>query len=43
MDMNMSSLGDAKRTEEPGMLRSVRLQKVGHDWAPEQQQSQVLL
>ena len=32
------TLGDSGRTEEPGMLQSVGLQRAGHDLATEQQQ-----
>ena len=38
MDMNVSKLHRLWRTEKPGVLQSMRLQRVGHNWATEQQQ-----
>ena len=39
MDMNLSKLQERKwRTEEPGMLQPMGLQRVGHDLATQQQQ-----
>ena len=39
IDMNLSKSGRQWRTEEPGMLQSMGLQRVGHDLMTEQQQS----
>ena len=36
------TLGDSERTEEPGVLPSIRSQRVGHDLATEQQHKQLL-
>ena len=36
MDMNLSKLRDILRTEEPGMLQSMGLQRVGHYLVTEQ-------
>ena len=38
MDMNLSKLQEMVKDREAGMLQSVGLQKVRHDWATEQQQ-----
>ena len=39
VDMSLSKLLEIVwRTEEPGMLKSMGLQRVGHDLATEQQQ-----
>ena len=38
VDINLSKLWE--RTEEPGVLQSMRLQSLGHDLASEQQQPQ---
>ena len=40
MDMNMGKLLKWWGTGRPGMLQSIGLQRVGHDWAIEQQQQQ---
>ena len=37
MDINLSNSGIQWRTEEPGVLQSMRLQRVGHDLVTEQQ------
>ena len=37
MDMNLSKPGRQWRIEEPGVLQSMRLQRVGHDQVTEQQ------
>ena len=37
MDMNLSKLQEILRIEEPGMLQSMELQRVGHDLGTEQQ------
>ena len=42
VDTNLSKLWETWRTEEPGVLRSMRLQRVRHNWVPEQQQQQQL-
>ena len=39
MDMNLSKLRDLVKDRKPGMLQSVESQRVGHNWASEQQQS----
>ena len=38
VDMNLSNSGREWRTEEPGMLQSMELQRVRHDLVTEQQQ-----
>ena len=38
-DMSLSKLPRWWRTGKPGVLQSMGLQRVGHDWAMEQQQS----
>ena len=38
MDMSWAKSGRQWRTEKPGMLQSMGLQRVRHDWATEQQQ-----
>ena len=35
MDMNLSKIREWWRTGKPGMLQSMRLQRVGHDWVTE--------
>jgi len=40
IDMNMGKLRKWWGTGRPGMLQSIGLQRVGHDWAIEQQQQQ---
>ena len=37
MDMSLSSSGRWWRTEKPGVLQSMGSQRVGHNWATEQQ------
>ena len=37
MDMNLNSSGRWWRTGKPGVLQSIGLQRLGHDWATEQQ------
>ena len=39
MDKNLGTraLGEMVRTGRPGVLQSMGLQRVGHDWATEQQ------
>ena len=39
MDMSLSKLGETVKDREPDMLQSMGSQRVGHDWATEQQQS----
>ena len=38
MDMSLSKLQEMGRTGEPGVLQSMGLQRVRHNWAIEQQQ-----
>ena len=38
MDMNLGKLREVVRDRELGMLQSVELQRVRHDWVTEQQQ-----
>ena len=38
IDMSLSKLGRQYRTEKPGVLQSMRSQRVRHDLATEQQQ-----
>ena len=38
MDMNLGKLPEIVRIERPGVLQSMGSQRVGHDWATEQQQ-----
>ena len=38
MDMSLSKLWEMVKDREPGVLQSVGLQRVGHDWTTEQQQ-----
>ena len=38
MDMNLAKLEDMVREGRPGMLQSMGSQRVGHNWATEQQQ-----
>ena len=38
MDMNLGKLQEMVRTEKPGAMQSTESQRVGHDWATEQQQ-----
>ena len=37
MDLNLSKFWERWRTEEPGMLQSMRSQRIGHDLETEQQ------
>ena len=37
MDMNLANFGRWWGTRRPGMVQSMRLQRVGHDWATEQE------
>ena len=37
MDVNLGKLLEMVRTGRPGMLQSMGLQRVGHDWVTEQQ------
>ena len=39
MDMNLGKFREIVRTEEPGMLQSMGLQRVGHNLVIEQQQA----
>ena len=39
MTMSLSTLGEIVKEGKPGMLQSMGWQRVGHDWATEQQQS----
>ena len=39
MDMNLSQLWETVETEEPGVLWSIRSQRVGHDLVTKQQQA----
>ena len=38
MDMNLGKLPEIVRIKRPGVLQSMGSQRVGHDWATEQQQ-----
>ena len=38
MDMSLSKLWEMAKGRKPGVLQSTGLQRVGHDWATEQQQ-----
>ena len=38
MDMSLSKLWEMVKNREAGVLQSMGLQRVGHDWATEQQQ-----
>ena len=38
VDVSWENSERERRTEEPGVLQSMELQRVGHDWATEQQQ-----
>ena len=38
MDVNLSKLWETVRAGKPGVLQSIGLQRVGHDWVPEQQE-----
>ena len=38
VDMNLSELQEMMKTGEPGMLQSMRLQRIRHDLVTEQQQ-----
>ena len=40
MDMSLTTSGRWWRTGKPGVLQSMRLQRIGHDWATEQQEEQ---
>ena len=40
MSMNLGKLQEVVRTGSPGVLQSMGLQQVRHDWATEQQQLQ---
>ena len=40
MDMNLGKLWETVRDTEAGMLQSMGSQRVGHDWATEQQQKE---
>ena len=42
MDMNLSKLQEIVEDREPGVLQSIRSQRVGHDSATEQQQQRLL-
>ena len=42
MDMSLSKLQELWRTGKPGVLQSMGLQRVGHDWATEQQKGKFL-
>ena len=39
MDMNLSKLWEMVRTEKPGVLQFMKLQRLKHDLAAEQQQA----
>ena len=39
LDMNLSKLKEILEDREPEVLQSMGLQRVGHDWAAEQQQN----
>ena len=43
MDMNLDKLWEMVRDRGPGMLQSVGSQRVGHNWATEQQHMHGLL
>ena len=38
MDMSLSKLREIEEDREPGVPKFMGLQRVGHDWATEQQQ-----
>ena len=38
MDMSLSKLWEMVKDREAGVLQAVGLQRVGHDWATEEQQ-----
>ena len=38
MNMNLGKLWEMMKEERPGMLQSMGLQRVTHDWATDQQQ-----
>ena len=40
MNMNLGKLWETVRDRGPGMLQSMGSQRIGHDWATEQQQQQ---
>ena len=40
MNMNLGKLWEMVRDGGPGMLQSMGSQRIGHDWATEQQQQQ---
>ena len=40
MDMSLTASGRWWRTGKPGVLQSMRLQRIGHDWASEQQEQE---
>ena len=40
MNMNLGKLWETVRDGGPGMLQSMGSQRIGHDWATEQQQQQ---
>ena len=43
MNMNLGKLREMGRTKRPGMLQSMGLQKVRHDWATEQYNNNTLI
>ena len=43
VDMNLSELQEMMKTGEPGMLQSMRLQRIRHDLVTEQQQTHISL
>ena len=43
MDMNLGKLQEMVRDREAWVLQSMGSQRVGHDWATEQQQEQLVL
>ena len=42
MDINLSKLWETGRTEEPGMLQAMGLQRVGHDLVIKQQTVRIM-
>ena len=43
MDMSLSNPWEMVKTEKPGVLQSIGLQRVGHNWVTEQQQRTIYI
>ena len=43
MDVNLSKPGEMGEIENPGVLQSIGLQRVGHKWATEQKHEMLIL